>query len=167
MIFFDLDGVLANFHKGGCQLLGIPEDESFIKRPDFWNKVDEDFWINLELMPDAQQLVDLALGYTSPENIGILTSPARNPRNLSGKAFWVQKHFPDLYENLLVGRQKHFCAKPGNILIDDWEINIDLFDLHGGKGILVPRPWNEMRGCSDPVKHVAIELSRHFVGVKS
>ena len=56
-----------------------------------------------------------------------------------GKMAWLRKYFPEFLTHFYVGPTKHFVAGPHLILIDDCDLNINLFEKYGGKGILLPR----------------------------
>lgn len=54
---------------------------------------------------------------------------------------------------------KDLYAKPGQILIDDADHNVEAFRSADGEAILVPRPWNKGHG-RNPVVEVREELRR-------
>lgn len=158
-VLLDLDGVLVDFVRGMCEshgrenpfdsghtdyylekAWGMPESE-------FWAPSDcSEWWAELPKTEEADDIVDLVERYFGMENVCILTSPTLSPLSLAGKVEWIKKHYPEYSRKFLIGPQKHFCANPYNVLIDDHEINIQKFRDHHGIGILVPRPWNSAAG---------------------
>ncbi len=55
---------------------------------------------------------------------------------------------PNYGRRYLMGPAKHFCSGPGRVLIDDSDKNVIEFLRSGGQAILVPRPWNMLRGMN-------------------
>lgn len=128
---------------------------------------DIDFWANLEWMHDGEQILDTIEDYFYPtftshpgpaslkpthfENqIYLLTTPMPNPGSGTGKILWVEKHLPQYAKRLITTQvAKSIFAGPDCLLIDDNDENIDKFVAAGGRGILVPRPWNGLRGWAD------------------
>jgi 5'(3')-deoxyribonucleotidase len=147
-IFLDLDGVIANFSKGACELLNIqyPEkrefkqwDELFVNvpKPIFYSKIKgHDFWENLELYPYANKLVTM-IDDISKGNWSFLTKPMIDPGCYSGKCAWVQKHFnKHIGKLIIVNGDKSVCCKGANdVLIDDAPKNIISWANAGGHAI--------------------------------
>lgn len=157
-ILLDMDGVLSDFVGGVCSQFGIRGSVDHCGQFDLaktlgisenamWSKVDHyDFWMGLQEMPDAREILRICTKYISIENICILTSPALNPLGAAGKIQWIKNHFPEFSRRFLLGPAKQFCCSPDNILVDDYERNVALF---GRNGVLVPRPWNCHNVVSD------------------
>lgn len=155
-VFLDMDGVLVDFIGGAARAHGIenPYDDhsnhgvydidTLIKmdRNKFWEPFGRKFWAKLDPTDECFGLVDILERKFGQKNICILSSPTANPESLSGKLDWLQKHLPQYARQFLFGTQKHFCAGRGALLIDDSESNVDKFELHSGRAILFPRPWN-------------------------
>lgn len=155
IIFLDLDSVLVNFVKGSLFALGvteytIPPNEPNMERwpgvnvsvRDFWKAIDKtesEFWLNLEKYDYADELVDYSL---SKGQVFFLTSPSRNPYCLSGKAMWLQRHFPKLTRKVIYTPAKYLCAAPNRILVDDSLHKVKPFIDHGGRAVLFPQPYN-------------------------
>ena len=159
LCFLDMDGVLANFVAGVCEVHNRPDPyllpdykgifelyEIWEMSPaDFWKPLSkEGFWTNLAKMPDADQIVEVVCRKFGAENVCILTSPSLDSRSVPEKRIWCRRHYPQLASNILFGSAKHFLAGPGRVLIDDRDENICEFCEFGGSGILVPRPWNAL-----------------------
>jgi hypothetical protein len=133
MIFFDLDGVLADFKRWVKEKDKINPDGKIA-----WEKLDEKWWATMPPCDGAKDAYDAA------KKLGIvkfLTSPARYPACFSGKADWVEnftgiKKFPLRDLILCFARDKQLLANPNRILIDDSEDNINQWIAAGGIGIL-------------------------------
>ena len=126
---------------------------------EFWNSLDHDFWANLEMLPWAEELLD----YLEPFKPCILSSPAG--ATASGKQRWIKKHLPKFWNDgrYLLGPAKHYAASPEAILIDDHEVKIQEFKDAGGRGILFPAPWNDLRALADspviPVINILLDIA--------
>lgn len=156
--FLDLDGVLVDFVSGACKIHGIPIDYTQsenrgkwdieqlmgISSSDFWKPLEFDFWANLEWMSDGKEILKSVERTFGRDNIAILTSPSKNIGCASGKVVWLEKNMPEYARQYIISPVKHFCAGPKTVLIDDSDQNIKDFEWAGGKGILVPRPWNSL-----------------------
>ena len=157
--FLDMDGVLVDFMKGAHEFhrlpysmkaypyeFGVwdncPPSTSELSTQEFWDSLDEEFWANLDWMPDGNAILQYTESFFGVKNICLLTSPTRCPRSVSGKLLWIQKNLPRYKRQFLIGPPKHFCAHNNAVLIDDSDRNINSFVEHGGTGVLVPRPWN-------------------------
>ncbi len=158
IIFCDQDGVLTDFVKGVCEAhkrpspYALPENYGIFDMERIWNITvkefyeptnTEDFWLNLDLMPDADLIMELLGNIDNFNNIAILTSPSDFGGCITGKRKSIKKYYPWLEKNLIFTSAKQFLAGPNRILIDDRDKNIEDFEAAGGKGILVPRLWNK------------------------
>lgn len=154
--YIDLDGILANFVKGAFALVGRPEFEVWpedtwiprclgVSEKEFAKGVDHEFWMNLEVLPDARQIIDIVYEFVEREHCYILSSPASYASAPNAKFEWVHKHFPEFTGRVIIAERKDAIAGPEKILIDDSKSNVEAFINEGGRGILVPRPWNEER----------------------
>lgn len=141
IIYVDLDGVLADFEEGLRRVsggLGLEE----VGDDNLWKVIRphaDGFYANLPLMPDAKTL----WGYLTKNfnNVEILTAIPRRasfPTAERDKEIWVRKHFgPSVKVNFgpyAKDKQRH-CV-PGDILIDDSELNIPQWRAKQGIGIL-------------------------------
>lgn len=154
-VFFDLDGVLADFVRGSFRLHGrsVPLREvvwgfpaligfTGADDPKFWEPMGRDFWAGLDRLEDGFAFLRLVETIVPAERIGLLTSPCDTAGCLDGKRDWVAKHLPDYRRRLFVGAAKELFAGPGKILIDDNDANASRFHDAGGQSVLIPRPWN-------------------------
>jgi 5'(3')-deoxyribonucleotidase len=160
----DMDGVVADFVGGVCAAHNRPSpyddhasrgifdmDKLWNMSPSsFWKPCDgESFWDDLQKMPDADVIVDLAVNAFGENNIAVLTAPSMSQYCVPGKRRWMQKHYPFLAKNMIFTSAKRFLAGPDRVLIDDRNENVDSFIRAGGHGILLPRPWNRDHRLSD------------------
>jgi hypothetical protein len=152
--FVDLDGVLVDFNRGAVRRHGRDYPDPWprgvwavrevlgLDGASFWAAMDEQFWADLDPLPNCFGLLELLEGLFGPENVCILSSPSRDASALAGKYRWIRRHLPDYERRYLIGPAKHFCSGPGKVLVDDLEENVRLFTEAGGRGVLMPRPWN-------------------------
>ena len=158
VIFFDLDGVLADFMSAALRVHGseIPMDQigwDFPTQmgfrdshdPKFWNRLGYEFWEDLPIYDDGHQLLCEAEGMVGSTNIAFLTAPCSTDGCAQGKIDWVRKHFPKYRRQLFIGAAKHMYASPTKILVDDHDLNVKSFVEAGGHAVLVPRPWSQAR----------------------
>lgn len=169
--YLDLDGVIVDFAQGCIDWYTLdctPEDFKdwgFIfnffsgSEKDFWEGLTDRFWLGLNFTKEAKRILTLV----EPMKPCILTSPART--GAGGKQQWIRENLPDYFneDRYLIGPAKHYLAHKNSLLIDDSEENVDRFRKgvkgNGGMAILVPRPWNRLRG-NDVLKHIKTELDK-------
>lgn len=146
-IYFDMDGVLADFDRGLRELAGFVkrygQGESEEEDDLMWEavrKVDH-FYSRLAPVPGAIELFcDLHALYG--ERCEILTgipTPRRNiPEAGDDKVEWVRRLLPAGVKVNVVYRKekKGYCKGAGSILIDDYAKNTDEWVASGGTGIL-------------------------------
>jgi len=115
--------------------------------PDFWNSIGREVWATVPESEVFPWVLEAAARLVGQENVCIATAPTKDPDCLAGKLEWIHRHFPAwMHRQYVLTPRKHFLAQPGAVLIDDNEENVRLFEVHGGTGVLVPRPWNSARG---------------------
>ncbi len=146
-IYFDMDGVLANFDKGVRDLSGKePIDQANVapgEDEDMWAGVRSvpNFYNKLEPMPGALNMF-FTLYNKYGDKCQILTGipkPHRGVQNAKeDKIRWAHRI---LSEELVVNvvykeEKKNFCTGPGDVLIDDYVVNINSWIERGGTGIL-------------------------------
>lgn len=149
----DVDGVLANFALAAClvhnksylyddptylgqgdmgKLLGIPPKE-------FYTPMNEQFWATLPKLHHADAIIKLLETFF---DVYLVTKPVRTHGCLEGKRIWIEHHYPQYHGRWFIGKPKHICATKDSILFDDYGKNIDDFIEVGGRGFLMPAPWN-------------------------
>lgn len=124
------------------------QHNKFFNSTTFWQSFQRCFWANLPRSAEFDILLSSAEALVGRESISILTCPTENPDCLAGKLEWIHNFLPVwLHRQYNMTPQKHLLAYvPGALLIDDCEENINMFRLHGGQAILMPRPWNSLHG---------------------
>lgn len=152
-IFLDLDGVICNWVKAVADLLNVDLKDEYIrnklkegykfeeiidiKKEEMWKKINNggrDFWKNLKLTPWAKKLVQEIKNTNN--NLCFLTAPSSHASSLSGKKIFLDKHFKGI--NFIITGEKHFCAHPNALLIDDSINKIKKFEDWGGNVFLWP-----------------------------
>lgn len=146
-IYFDMDGVLANFDRGVVELAKTkPQDQLRTTQEEdkiLWDairKVDH-FYDKLELMDNAKELFDLVYNKYQ-DKCEILTGIPKPHKNILNagvdKISWMHRKLSkDIIVNIVYKEQKKdFCTGPDCILIDDLETNIKSWVEMGGTGIL-------------------------------
>lgn len=153
-IYFDMDGVLADFERGVREICGIEpppqpqdlsEEEKLAKKAaddHMWELIREagNFYYRLELMPGAKELFD-AVYSKYGDKVEILTGVPKVKRHIdsaeSDKERWVrEKLSKDVGFNAGPREEKIKKAKgKGCILIDDMALNISDWEDAGGTGI--------------------------------
>lgn len=142
-IYFDLDGVLANFEKMAALTLFDYH----------WNKHDDTHWAiwdkiphlfkTLEPLPEGIRFYHEVVKRVGASNVEILTA-VPDPTGLlvtsaTDKTEWVREHVDKkvVVNTVHGGNNKILWLRdnPGSILIDDYERNIKLWNEHGGIGI--------------------------------
>lgn len=150
-ILLDCDGVLADFWEGAYKAHNRPYNVDEVKHWDFWETWGitaeefweplrgEAFWDGLPKYPWSDKLYDelCELG-----RVVIVTSPSNCPYASTGKTKWLQRNFGVRPKDIFIGGNKDLMARPSNLLIDDYPVNIEKFKAEGGHTILFPQPWN-------------------------
>ena len=160
-IYFDMDGVLADFDRGVREVCGMdPTPQGAKWRPGMddhmWAKIRliDHYYNKLELMPGAKMMVDtlyekygdrceILTGIPKP-NKGILTSG-------EDKINWVHRLLnPELKVNIVYREQKpDYCTGKDCILIDDLKSNIEAWKATGGSGVLHINAEDTLRQISE------------------
>lgn len=152
-IYLDMDGVLANFAKFACTWLGQQnlldfwpngvthiDDALGLKKGEKWNLLPKETFQRLEPTKEFKEIVSLV---TSVDPLfHICTSPGPWAWAATDKINWLRKYIHPEFKRYVVVKDKTCVAKPGAILIDDSDSNINAFIREGGQGVLVPQPWN-------------------------
>lgn len=160
-VFFDLDGVLADFVGGALKFHGRTDiDPSAVQwgieaqlgmAPAlFWGGLGYDFWAGLEPYPDGLALLAKAAELVGGANVGLLTSPCDTKGCVDGKRDWVARHLPAWRRSLFVGSAKELFAGRGKVLVDDHDANVRKFSAAGGRTVQPPRPWNQLSHACGP-----------------
>ena len=161
-ILLDMDGVIADFHTQAIGVLNTWLEKRYTTEMyvnecvgwDMWRPygidcdtfvrlIDEtpNFWIDIPPYPWAKELYDYCMEI-GEGNVTICTTPFHDPACSSQKQEWLSKHLGINSSSVMLGSRKYLMAKPGNVLVDDYNKNINRFIKEGGDGALVPSSWN-------------------------
>lgn len=153
-LFCDLDGVLADFDTHYEAVTGIPADKTSDNVE--WDKIAKGhFYRDLPPMPDAWLLWQ----YIAPFKPIILSGvPYSIPHAASDKAEWVASHLGDVEIRCCFSKDKCIHAKPGDVLIDDWE-------KHKQKWIEVGGIWITHHSAAETISEL-IKLTMQLVPTK-
>ena len=138
-VYLDLDGVLADFYSA---VEDIPKP---IERPQ-WKEVKKRFpnlYFELDVMPSAFLLFRslMAIG-KEPMILTAIPKRIRWPESVSQKREWVRYYFgtsTQVFFGPFAQDKQYFC-NPGDVLIDDMEINTQQWENRGGIGVLYKDP---------------------------
>lgn len=129
-LFLDMDGVLADFDKHHEYVFGYRPDR--VADNVDWEAVrrHKDFYLKIPPMVDAEELWKFA----KPHNPIVLTGvPWSVEEAADNKRAWVKWYLgPDVPVVTCASKNKCRYAKPGDVLVDDWEKYKDLWIKAGG-----------------------------------
>lgn len=146
-IYFDMDGVLADFDRGMeelCMMEKQKQGETEAKSDDeLWNAIRsvDNFYDRLQPVFGAVDMFTAIYSLYGDrcEILSAVPKPYRNvPTARGDKIKWVKRLLSDQVVVNLVYRaeKKKFAKSKGCVLIDDYQINIDEWNEAGGTGIL-------------------------------
>ncbi|MBQ6052890.1 MAG: hypothetical protein IJL30_06355 [Clostridia bacterium] len=150
-IFFDLDGVLADFDRGVVELAHTnPLDQSseeYEKEDRMWAEISkaDRFYFNLSPMQGSLDMFGEIYSVYG-DRVEILSGIPKPRRGIvnaaSDKAAWSHLYLsPFIRVNIVYKEQKkNFCTGKDCILIDDLDLNINEWKKNGGTGILHVSP---------------------------
>lgn len=153
IIYFDIDGVLADFDAGVMAVAGV---DLALHGPDaFADKELKDqvfahptFFIDLPVLPGAKDMVAYAMGFDADVQALTATGYSNEDAIAIQKRKWIKIYFPEIKEVHTVPKSddKAKYAWPDIILIDDrLEKSIVPFRTKGGIGIHHTSPANTKR----------------------
>ena len=156
-----MDGVLVDFVGGACRVHGkanpyacgnfngwtILDSPEFrgMSAADFWRPMGREFWAGLAWTDDGREILSIVESAFGKENICLLSSPCHTPGCMDGKLDWIKENISSYKSRFMFGNRKEFAASDRRILIDDADHNVRAFGMAGGRTVLVPRPWNDLR----------------------
>ena len=156
-IYFDLDGVLADFDKGVnelCHMKAVLQHQECDEISDerMWREIRkiDHFYDRLDPMPGAKEMFDLVYGKYG-DRCEILTGIPRESRGIvtasEDKIAWTRRVLSETVRIHTVRRKekKEYCKGPETILIDDLEHTILEWREHGGTGVLHRSPEQTIR----------------------
>jgi 5'(3')-deoxyribonucleotidase len=138
-VFFDLDGVLADFDKAAGRILGtdnIYRFEFVYGQEEFWRLLNEEPWFfrEMEMLPGSNHLVNAVRHH----DVKVLTAlPKTNPERVdSQKRAWVRANLGNLPVITCQTHDKPNYCTPGDVLIDDRAVNKKKWEAKGGRFIV-------------------------------
>lgn len=171
IIFWDMDGVLADWQKAACKTMNADYDKVIanwnnewdlasqlgVSKGYMWSKIDaiHDWWEHIEPYPWLDELLKIAKKNESY----ILSAPHITRSCAAGKIAWISKH-TKFGGRVILTKHKYLCAGPDRILIDDNDKKCAEFEKAGGNVILFPQVWNANREyAGDPIAYVKEKLN--------
>lgn len=143
VIYLDMDGVLADMFGEIAKREGASHWRKARKEKDLIDQVAKQagFFEELPPLPNAGKLVRGVV--KAAGEFSILSSPLMSEVEQSSqeKADWIDRYLSKYpVESIVLDHHKEKFAKQAdgtpNILIDDWDANIKLWEANGGIGIL-------------------------------
>ncbi len=146
-IYFDMDGVLADFDRGVRELCGMEAQDQGMRSPAMddlmWEEIKkiDHFYDRLDLMPGAKEMFDAVYGVYG-DRCEILTGIRKEKRGIvtaaEDKISWMKRILSDKVKVNICYRAEKIdrCTGPETVLIDDLKKNIDEWQEAGGTGIL-------------------------------
>lgn len=175
-VYVDLDGVLADFFGGVCDLLGAWPDppKTFsglasqfdLTEDELWKHIDRAgsrFWAALEAYAWNEELLGICQSI-APGSVYIATSPSWHGSSAAGKIEWMTRQFApsgEPFRDFMIGPHKFLLAHPRAILIDDSSEKLAKWTAAGGIGILWPQPWNTQGDFVGARTHCLSRLSEY------
>ena len=144
-IYFDMDGVLADFGRGVrelCHMEPPPQDGPKDLDEKMWARIRKigNFYDRLELMPGAKDMFDRIRAQYG-DRVEILTGVPKKDKHIptagADKTSWVRRLLSEDVKMNIVKREEkqNYCSGDDCILIDDLEKNIREWEAMGGIGI--------------------------------
>ena len=156
-IYFDMDGVLADFSRGVRELCKIePAPQEKGGEPDrdaqMWEQIrlQHHFYDRLQIMPGAKEMFDVIYARYG-NRCEILTGiPKRDkgiPAAAEDKMKWIHRLFSkEIVVHTVLRKEKAlYCKGKEYILIDDFSSNIRAWEECGGTGIRHISPEKTLR----------------------
>lgn len=161
-VFLDLDDVLVDFTGGVLRDAGIdPSRRAEVSEwggqsiarllncdsGTMWRVLAADnfgltFWRDLAWLEHGR---DLFARLVDTASVTIMSAPCHDPNSAAGKVAWMQREIPSHARRYALTPCKSVFARPGAILVDDGEHNVEAFRLAGGRAFLWPATWNSYR----------------------
>ena len=168
-VALDLDGVIVNFTKQGCKVMGEPYPSNFVfshyswlfdkygKHSCYKRMKGHPFWTTMEKFPWSDRLIKMVDTVTEGNWI-FLTKPMADPYCYSGKAEWIRTHYPRYEKKLVIcaANKNNFARNQFDVLIDDKIENITDWNTAGGTGLF----WQEL---SDDIDNQILESQLEVV----
>ena len=158
-VYIDMDGVLADFFGEACKLSPTPaagwrnmEFRDVQAALEKVRKTDK-FFENLHMYPGARTLVQSVINLFGEYHI--CSSPLAGYENCAmEKIEWLRKHMDVAPASIEIVSDKTKFAD-GNILIDDYGVNIRRWEENGGFGIKYQADENHLSDALIPLMTLA------------
>jgi 5'(3')-deoxyribonucleotidase len=143
IVYVDMDGVLADFFGAVADKEGSTHWRKARKEKDYIDQVAQEpgFFEDLPPLPESGKLIHGVL--KAAGKYSILSAPLMSEmeQSIREKSDWVEAHLKKYGPNSIIfdiNKEKYARQDNGtpNILIDDFETNIRLWEANGGIGIL-------------------------------
>lgn len=151
IVYVDMDGVLADFFGEVARKHGVEYWREIHRQSIGIDQIAQqpEFFETLPPMPNARNLLQGVINIAG--QYSILSSPLMSAVEQSSeeKSRWLVKHINHHQPTAVIfDHEKYkYAQQPNetpNILIDDWQTNIRLWESHGGIGILhVDGGWKD------------------------
>lgn len=147
--YLDMDGVVADWTSGMCEIIGrrVTDPNGRLNDQEWQMVLDNPrVFRTLPKMPDADILVDMARRYRDllDWNLMFLTAiPHDNDMHWAfyDKVEWAREFYPDIPVHFgPYSRDKHLHCQPGDILVDDRPDNCSNWTNSGGTAFMVQGP---------------------------
>ena len=151
-IYFDMDGVLADFDRGVIEILNLKPVKQEYHTVESDNllfgemKKAEHFYLRLHALEGSLELFNEIYEKYGGDVVEILTGIPNPKRGIDSakedKIRWVRKELPEgVKVNALLRKDKpKYCLGKEYVLIDDFTKNIQEWESEGGTGILFTAP---------------------------
>lgn len=149
-----MDGVIVDLVPGWLRHRGFfmpdpwPAGEYYLHKifdidPEHvWHGCSDEWWANLPKTPEADAIIEMVERRFEPSEIYIVTLPV-TAAGACGKLHWLERHYPRFVRRYLMTPCRELLADNHTVLLDDQLDNVKRFQQSGGRGIVVPRPWND------------------------
>lgn len=154
-VYVDMDGVIADFFGEAIKMAEFPVGE--------WNNIDQrevrsilnsikgtEFFYNLAKFPTTNTLLQSVINIAG--SFSILSSPIggdeENCKNMKLK--WLEDNIPFDIDEVIITHDKPKYAQ-GNILIDDYGVNVRRWEAAGGYGIKYQADENSLSDVIIPL----------------
>lgn len=176
-LVLDMDGCFVDFVGGVCRLFDRPVPADWpageynmaralgVDENELWRRICNSgysFWYDLAGLPWKDELVSLVRAPGVP--VTIASHPLRDdPLSWWAKRSWIRTRMPHGF-GIDLSDDKSRLARPGWLLIDDCDANIDAWRAAGGTAITLPQPWNRRHARAGSsmtrMTHVRDELDK-------
>jgi len=157
-IYFDMDGVTCDFDTHYTTLTGVQSSQDEPSEIT-WARLDPHptFFLDLPWIPGTKHMLQYLHHAPIPYTLGIMSAATRFiPQCTEQKYGWLRRELPWMptHNQVVVARKedKAKYARPGAILVDDLQINIDRWIAAGGTGVLFQNVRQTMTDLQEIVK---------------